>query len=47
MADRALTPAESLDRDAAIMILGALPAGLWLLWLVVAGAWNDREVKRG
>jgi hypothetical protein len=41
MADRTLTTSELLDQDTALMVVGFVPAMLWLLWLVVAGAWND------
>jgi len=38
---RVLTNDEALDEDVAKMIFGFIPAMLWLLWLVVRGAWND------
>jgi len=41
LADRDL-----LDQDTAIQVAGFLPALLWLLWLLVAGAWNDRKGAR-
>jgi len=44
---RALTHSELLDRDAAVIIVGFVPALLLLLWAVVAGSWNDWQVKRG
>jgi hypothetical protein len=47
VAERALTAAELLDRDTAVMIVGFVPAVLWLLWAVVAGAWNDWRGRRG
>lgn len=39
--ERLLTDQERLDQDVAKMIAGFGPAMLWLLWLVVRGAWND------
>ena len=35
------TDQERLDQDVAKMIAGFGPVMLWLLWLVVRGAWND------
>jgi hypothetical protein len=42
----AWTASELLDQDAAVMIVGFVPAMLWLLWLVVAGVWNDWRARR-